>query len=90
MKTFLTAAILGLTGLAGAAGADAQDHRDSRHERSIPVRHHRRHRETRMERVWVPARSETRVVGTDSCGKPITRRVSISEGYWTMRAVRCD
>jgi len=45
MKTFLTAAILGLTGLAGAAGADAQDvHKyrggnEPRHESRTEPRH---------------------------------------------------
>jgi hypothetical protein len=45
MKTFLTAAILGLTGLAGAAGAQAQDvHKfrggsEPRHETRVQTRH---------------------------------------------------
>jgi hypothetical protein len=97
MKTLMTAAILGLTGLAGVAGAEAQDvHKyrggqEPRHERRVHRNFNRfRHRESapRIERVWVPARFETRIVGYDHCGKPICGQVCISAGYWTTRA--CD
>jgi hypothetical protein len=106
MKTFLTAAILGLTGLAGLTGAEAQDvHKyrggnDSRHEqRHEPRRDDRGRFHTsfrfgfhtpapRMERVWVPARFETVIVGYDHCNRPIYNTVCVSAGYWTMRA--CD
>jgi len=49
MKTFVTAAILGLTGFAGVAGAEAQDvHKyrggnESRHEQRHDRRNDRRH-----------------------------------------------
>jgi len=98
MKTFLTAAILGLTGLAGVAGAEAQDvHKyrggnEPRHERRDEPRgfYRNRHREAapRVERVWVPARFETRIVGYDHCGKPIYNQICVSAGYWTTRT--CD
>src|SRR5690349_14548916 len=104
MKTFLTAAILGLTGLAGAAGADAQDVRkyrndrdDHKIERRHPGREHRfnrgdfrRHREaTRLERYWVPERTESVFAGYDHCGKPIYRTVCVP-GHWETRTVKCD
>jgi hypothetical protein len=102
MKTFLTAAILGLTSLAGAAGASADDgcaprHHDSRVESRTPYRHqvgnYRRHWwqfwAPRAERVWVPARYESRIAGYDHCGKPIYRSVCVCEGYWTTRRA-CD
>jgi hypothetical protein len=96
MKTFLTAAILGLTGLAGAAGADAQDvrkYRNDRDDHKIERRHHRgdfrRHRETaRVERYWVPARTESVFSGYDHCGKPVYRTVCIP-GHWATRPI-CD
>lgn len=78
MKKILAAAILGLTGLAGAAGADAHDG-PYRHENRRPA-HHRRY--FREPRVWVPARYETRIVGYE-CGRPITRVVLVTPGYWT-------
>jgi len=100
MKTILTAAILGLTGLAGAAGAEAQDvHRyrhDDRCETRVEVHRpgwfsflYRRHHEPRAERVWVPARYESRCTGYDHCGKPLYRSVCVSEGHWTTRPA-CD
>src|SRR6185503_9245660 len=96
MKTILTVAILGLTGLAGVAGAEAQDaHRyrnDNYRETRVEVRRHPgtwwqfwRHREPRVERVWVPARYESRFAGYDHCGKPIYRSICVCEGYWTTR-----
>ena len=100
MKTILTAAILGLTGLAGAAGAEAQDvHRyrnDDRRETRVEVHRpwfsfsfFRGHHEPRVERVWVPARYESRFSGYDHCGKPLYRSVCVSEGHWTTRPA-CD
>jgi len=96
MKTFLTAAILGLTGLAGAAGADAQDvrkYRNDRDDHKIERRHHRgdfrRNREARrVERTWVPARTESVFSGYDHCGKPVYRTVCIP-GHWATRPI-CD
>ena len=107
MKTFLTAAILGVTSLAGVAGAEAQDvHKyrggnATRHERrddrtrlrTLRDRrddhrgfHRNRHRETvRVERFWVAPRFETRIVGYDHCGRPITSQVCIAAGYWSTR-----
>ena len=95
MKTFLTAAILGVTGLAGMAGAaEAQDvHKyrggnEPRHERRGEHRgfFRNRHREAvRVERVWIAPRFETRITGYDHCGKPIYGQVCISAGYWTTR-----
>ena len=98
MKTFLTAAFLGITGLAGAAGADAQDVRNyrkdhDRHERRVENRReHRfnRHREYRpiapkVERYWVPARYATVFVGYDHCGQPMYRSVCVAAGYWATR-----
>ena len=100
MKTILTVAILGLTGLAGAVGAEAQDVRryrnDDHRETRVEYRHpswfsrlFRRHSAPRVERVWVPARYESRFSGYDHCGKPIHRSVCVCEGYWTSRPV-CD
>lgn len=95
MKTFLTAAILGLTGLAGAASADAQDvhrYRNDRNDRRIE-RHHpnrevrRRPHAPRMERYWVAPRYETVFAGYDHCGRPTYRTVCVSAGYWSYR--RC-
>jgi len=98
MKTILTAAILGLTGLAGAAGAEAQESHRTRNNdcRETRIEVHRpwfsfsffRHHEPRGERVWVPARYESRFEGYDPCGKPIYRQVCVSDGYWTTRS--CD
>lgn len=100
MKTILTVAILGLTGLAGLTAAEAQDLRSYRRDdscRESRVEHHRpgwfsrffgRHRAPRVERVWIPARYESRMVGYDHCGKPIYRSVCVGEGHWTTR--RCD
>jgi hypothetical protein len=100
MKTMLTVAILGLTGLAGVAGAEAQDvrtyRRDGPRHESRYESHRQpaswwqfwRHRTPRVERVWVPARYESRFAGTDHCGRPIYRSVCVSEGYWTTR--HCD
>ena len=94
MKTFLTAAILGVTGLAGVAGAEAQDVHQyrggnaTRHERRDDHRgfYRNHHRETvRMERFWVAPRFETRIVGYDHCGRPITSQVCIAAGYWSTR-----
>ena len=99
MKRFLTIAVLGLTGLAGIAAAEAQDVRKyrgdgPRHESRVEHRRShgfrkpfRRHEAPRVERVWVPARHESRFVGYDHCGKPIYRSVCVSEGYWTTRPV---
>jgi hypothetical protein len=97
MKTFL---MLGILGLAAPAVAQAQEF--SRRgcgpllESKAEFRHHhdvrrdfRRHDAPRVERVWVPARYETRVAGDDPCGRPITRSVCVREGYWTTRPV-CD
>jgi hypothetical protein len=94
MKTFLTAAILGLTGLAGVAGAEAQDiHRyrggnEPRHERREEQRgfDRNRHRESiRVERIWIAPRFESRIVRYDPCGKPVYGQVCVSAGYWTTR-----
>ena len=91
MKTFLTAAILGLTGLAGIATADAQDVRNHRND-AKHERHHRRefrrHHAPRVQRYWVPARTESVFAGYDHCGKPIYRTVCVP-GYWATRPV-CD
>jgi hypothetical protein len=97
MKTFLTAAILGVTSLAGAAGAQAQDvHRsrggnEPRHERRDEHRGYfrNRHREGgRVERIWIAPRFETRIVGYDPCGKPIRGPVCVAAGYWSTRPCR--
>jgi len=96
MKTFLTAAILGLTGLAGVAGAEAQDSHPyrggnaPRHERRGEHRgfYRNRREHVRVERVWIAPRFETRIVGYDHCGKPITNQICVSAGYWSTRA--CD
>ncbi|MBV8878449.1 MAG: hypothetical protein JO332_00660 [Planctomycetaceae bacterium] len=88
MKTMVTLAILGITGLAGAAGAEANDGHRARDYRR-PATHHRIERRDRRERVWIPARYETRVVGYE-CGRPITRQVCISEGHWSFRVAACD
>jgi hypothetical protein len=94
MKTFLTAAILGLTGLAGVAGAEAQDVHpyrggsEPRHERRDEHRgfYRNRHRESaRVERIWIAPRFESRITGYDPCGKPIYGQVCVSAGYWTTR-----
>jgi hypothetical protein len=103
MKTFLTAAILGLTGLAGAASADAQDvrkYRNDRDDRRIDRRHrdrehgrrHRdvrpRHESVRVERYWIPARTTSVFAGYDPCGRPIYRTVCVP-GHWATRPI-CD
>lgn len=97
MKTFLTAAILGITGLAGAAGAEAQDLRSYRHDRNdrrdrrseSRHRHHdhryTRHHAPRVERYWVAPRYERVFVGYDHCGQPMYRTVCVSAGYWGYR-----
>jgi len=94
MKTFLTAAILGVTGLAGVSGAEAQDvHKyrggnEPRHERRDERRdHNRNHRRgpAPVERIWIAPRFETRITGTDHCGKPIYGQVCIAAGYWSTR-----
>ena len=102
MKTFLTAAILGLTGLAGAVGADAQDvrkYRNDRDDHKVERRHRDRahgrrnrearprHESARVERYWVPARTESVFSGYDHCGKPIYRTVCVAAGHWAYR--RC-
>ncbi len=90
MKSIVTAAVLALAGLAGAPGADAQEHRgpDRDHHR---VEHHRRNRpQHRRERIWVPARYESRFSGYDRCGKPVYRSVCVAEGRWTFAPDRCD
>jgi hypothetical protein len=94
MKTFLTAAILGITGLVGVAGAEAQDlrnYRNDRHDRRSESRYRhndnrftRRHA-PRVERYWVPARYATICVGVDHCGRPIHRTVCVAAGYWATR-----
>ena len=96
MKTFLTAAILGLTGLAGVASADAQDVRNYRNDRNTSKyehRHHRRefrrHHAPRVQWTWVPARTESVFAGYDHCGKPIYQSVLVCEGHWTTRPI-CD
>ena len=88
MKTMVTIAILGAMGLAGATGAEANDGRQRTPERRHES-HYRSHRPERSHRVWVPARYECRVVGHDSCGKPITREILVQAGYWKIEAV-CD
>lgn len=90
MKKLMTLAILGAMGIAGAAGAEANDGRERGPERR-PEQHHstRNHRNEHSRRVWVPARYECRVVGHDSCGKPITREVLVQAGYWKID-VACD
>ena len=98
MKTFLMVGILGLVGAAGAEAQDAHRYRGEgpRHESRIEVRRHSgywwqfwRHSAPRVERVWVPARYESRISGYDHCGKPIYRSVCVCEGYWTTRPI-CD
>ena len=85
MKKILTLAILGVAGLAGAAGAEANDGhrgvRDSRH----PVEHRMNHRPQRPGRVWIAPRYETRIVGYE-CGRPLTRVVLVTPGYWSFGA----
>jgi hypothetical protein len=97
MKTFLFAGILGLAGAVGAEAQDVHNYRndgprqESRYEGRRQTgfwsffRRHRAH----SERVWVPARYESRFAGYDHCGKPIYRSVCVCEGYWTTRPV-CD
>jgi hypothetical protein len=97
MKAFL---MLGILGLAGPAGVEARECSPRRHgplpesrvefhRRHDNLRHFLRHDAPEVERVWVPARYETRVVDYDQCGKPITRSVCLHEGYWTTRPA-CD
>lgn len=97
MKTFLFAGILGLAGAVGAEAQDAHKYRydGPRHE-SRYEGHHRSGfwsffwgSRSHSHRVWVPARYETRVVGYDHCGKPITRSVIVCEGHWETRPI-CD
>jgi hypothetical protein len=91
MKTFLKAAILGVTGLAGVAGAEAQDvHKyrggnEPRHERHEHRDYYRDHRRgpVRVERIWIAPRFETRITSYDRCGKPIYGQVCIAAGYWS-------
>lgn len=99
MRTVLMIAVLGMTGLAGVAAAEAQDGRSCRRDDAgrgprVEVRRHgfreffSRFRSPRYERVWVPARYESRIVGDDPCGRPIHRSVCVSEGHWTRRLCR--
>jgi hypothetical protein len=93
MKTFLTAAILGVTSLAGVAGAEAQDvHRfrgsnEPRHERREEHRgfFRDRHREpVRGDRIWIAPRFETRITGYDPCGRPLYGQICVAAGYWSV------
>ena len=76
--------------------ADAQDvrnHRNDRNDHKFERRHHRRefrrhHEAPRLERYWVPARTESVFAGYDHCGKPIYRTVCVP-GYWATRPI-CD
>src|SRR6185295_12187287 len=95
MKSFLIAGILGLAGAAGAAAQDVHKYRNDgpRHEargevhrRSGFLSFFHRHRD-HTERVWVPARYESRITGYDHCGKPLYAQVCINAGYWTTRPV---
>ena len=97
MKTFLTAAILGVTGLAGVAGAEAQDvHKyrggtATRHERRDDHRDFRRnrHRETVARgAVLGPPRYRDPHLGYDHCGRPITSQVCVAAGYWSTRPLQ--
>ena len=97
MKTFLIAGILGLAGAVGAEAQDAHKYRNDGPRHESRYEGHRqsgfwsffhRHR-THTERVWVPAKYESRFAGYDHCGKPIYRSVCVCEGYWTTRPT-CD
>ena len=97
MKTLLIAGILGLAGAVGAEAQDVHKYRNDgpRHEARGEFRHrsgfrsdfHRRREH--VQRVWVPARYESRIVGYDHCGKPIYQQICVSAGYWTTRPI-CD
>lgn len=97
MKTFLFAGILGLAGAVGAEAQDAHKYRNDGPRHESRYEGHRRsgfwsffrgHR-THGNRVWVPARYETRIVGYDHCGMPITRSILVCEGHWATRPI-CD
>ena len=96
--------LTGLAGAAGAQAQDVHKYRNNepRHEQRVNPRHDRRHDNRadfrfrfgfgrpapRVEKVWVPARFETRIVGYDHCGQPIYNQVCVTAGYWTTRS--CD
>ena len=96
MKTLLIAGILGLAGAAGAEAQDVHKYRNDgpRHEARGEFRHrtgnrsdfHRRREH--VQRVWVPAKYESRIVGYE-CGRPITKSILVCEGHWTIGPI-CD